>query len=155
LLQGARLTTWELKKAGVPVTLITDSMSGYFMKQGQVDMVIVGADRIAANGDTANKIGTYSVAVLACAHNIPFYVAAPFSTMDLSINTGDEIIIEKRNPEEVTHIKGIQIAPLGIDVANPAFDVTPAKYITAIVTEKGIIRQPFEAEMKTLTEENR
>jgi methylthioribose-1-phosphate isomerase len=143
LLQGARLTTWELKKAGIPVTLITDSMAGSFMKRGEIDCVIVGADRITANGDTANKIGTYSLAVLAKEHSIPFYVAAPTSTIDLSLKSGDDIPIEQRKPEEVTHIKGVQLAPDGIDVANPAFDITPAKYITAIVTEKGIIRKPF------------
>ncbi len=143
LLQGARLTTWELKKAGIPVTLITDSMAGYFMKQGKIDCVIVGADRIAANGDTANKIGTYSVAVLAKENKVPFYVAAPTSTFDLSLANGDLIPIEKRSSAEITHIRGVQIAPDGIDVANPAFDVTPAEYITAFVTEKGIIRKPF------------
>lgn len=140
LLQGARLTTWELKKAGIPVTLITDSMAGYFMKKGEIDCVLVGADRIAGNGDTANKIGTYTLAVLAQEHGIPFYVAAPLSTIDLSLQTGDEIIIEQRDPGEVSHIKDIAIAPDGIDIANPAFDVTPNKYITAIVTEKGIIK---------------
>jgi methylthioribose-1-phosphate isomerase len=143
LLQGARLTTWELKKAGIPVTLITDSMAGYFMKQGKIDCVIVGADRIAVNGDTANKIGTYSVSVLAKENDVPFYVAAPTSTFDLSLATGDLIPIEKRGSAEITSIRGVQIAPDGIDVANPAFDVTPAEYITAFVTEKGIIRKPF------------
>lgn len=143
VLQGARITTWELKKAGVPVTLIADSMAGYFMKRGEVDCVIVGADRIAANGDTANKIGTYMLAVLAKENNVPFYVAAPTSTIDLSLASGDEIPIEQRNPEEITHIKGVRIAPEGVEVQNPAFDVTPHKYITAIITEKGIIRAPF------------
>ncbi len=143
LLQGARLTTWELQKVGIPVTLITDSMAGYFMKQGKIDCVIVGADRIAANGDTANKIGTYSVAVLAKENKVPFYVAAPTSTFDLSLSSGNKIQIEQRNPAEVTRIKGIAIAPRNIAVANPAFDVTPHKYITAIITEKGIIRKPF------------
>ncbi len=138
LLQGARLTTWECKKAGIPVTLITDSMAGSFMKQGKIDCVIVGADRITANGDTANKIGTYSLAVLAKEHGIPFYVAAPESTIDRSIKSGDEIPIEERKPEEVTRINGVHIAAENIDVANPAFDVTPAKYITSFVTEKGI-----------------
>jgi methylthioribose-1-phosphate isomerase len=143
LLQGARLTTWELKKAGVPVTLITDSMAGYFMKQGKIDCVIVGADRIAANGDTANKIGTYSVAVLAKENNVPFYVAAPTSTFDITMANGDLIPIEKRNGKEITYINGIAIAPSGVATINPAFDVTPAEYITAFVTEKGIIRKPF------------
>jgi methylthioribose-1-phosphate isomerase len=141
LLQGARLTAWELKKAGVPFTLITDSMAGSFMKYGEIDCIIVGADRIARNGDTANKIGTYTLAVLAKEHGIPFYVAAPTSTIDLSLKSGDDIPIEQRKPEEITDIKGVQIAPDGIDVANPAFDITPYKYITAIVTEKGIIRK--------------
>ena len=142
LLQGARLTTWECKKAGLPVTLITDSMAGSLMRRGEIDCVIVGADRIAANGDTANKIGTYSLAVLAREHGIPFYVAAPESTIDLSLKSGDDIPIEERKPEEVTRINSLQLAPDGIDVANPAFDVTPAKYITSFVTEKGIIRKP-------------
>jgi methylthioribose-1-phosphate isomerase len=143
LLQGARLTTWELRKIGIPVTLITDSMAGYFMKKGKIDCAIVGADRIAANGDTANKIGTYSVAVLAKENKVPFYVAAPASTFDLSLSSGNRIPIEQRNPSEVTHIKGIAIAPRYVGAANPAFDVTPNKYITAIITEKGIIRKPI------------
>jgi methylthioribose-1-phosphate isomerase len=143
LLQGARLTTWELRKIGIPVTLITDSMAGYFMNKGKIDCVIVGADRIAANGDTANKIGTYSVAVLAKENHVPFYVAAPMSTFDLSLSSGNRIPIEQRNPAEVTHIKGIAIAPRYVSAANPAFDVTPNKYITAIITEKGIIRKPI------------
>lgn len=143
LLQGARLTTWELQKEGIPFTLITDSMAGYFMSRGGVNEVIVGADRIAANGDTANKIGTYSVAVLAMAHRIPFYVAAPTSTIDFKIRTGALIKIEQRRSEEVTQIKGIPISPPGIDVANPSFDVTPARYVTAIITQDGIIRKPF------------
>jgi methylthioribose-1-phosphate isomerase len=143
LLQGARLTTWELKKAGIPVTLITDSMAGYFMRLGKVDCVITGADRIAANGDTANKIGTYTLAVLAKENNLPFYIAAPVSTIDTSIKTGDKIPIEERQAEEVTHFQGISIAPEGVTAANPAFDVTPHKYITAIITDKGIIREPY------------
>ena len=143
LLQGARLTTWELKQADIPVTLITDSMAGYFMSKGEIDCVIVGADRIAANGDTANKIGTYTLAGLAKENGIPFYVAAPTSTIDPSLASGEEIPIEQRGAEEVTHIKGVRIAPEGIDVANPAFDVTPHRYITAIITEGGIIREPF------------
>jgi methylthioribose-1-phosphate isomerase len=142
-LQGARLTAWELKKAEIPFTLITDSMAGYFMKRGEIDCVIVGADRIAANGYTANKIGTYTLAVLANAHGIPFYIAAPTSTIDLSLTGGYQIPIEERSPEEVTHIQGVAIAPEGIEVANPAFDITPHQYITAIITERGIIRKPF------------
>jgi len=148
LLQGARLTTWELKKANIPVTLITDSMAGYFMSRGEVDCVIVGADRVAANGDTANKIGTYALAVLAKENGIPFYVAAPTTTIDLSLSSGDEIPIEQRSQQEVTHIQGIGIAPEGIQAANPAFDVTPHRYITAIITERGIIRAPFGVGMK-------
>ena len=143
VLQGARLTTWELKKAGVPVTLITDSMAGYFMKRGEINCVIVGADRIAANGDTANKIGTYTLAVLAKENNVPFYVAAPTSTIDPALASGEQVPIEQRKPEEITHIRGVRIAPEGIAVLNPAFDVTPHKYITAIITEKGVLREPF------------
>jgi methylthioribose-1-phosphate isomerase len=143
LLQGARLTACELKKAGIPFTLITDSMAGWFMKRGKISAVIVGADRIARNGDTANKIGTYSLAVLAKEHGIPFYIAAPLSTVDFSIASGDEIIIEERAPEEVTCIQGICTTPKGVQAANPAFDVTPHKYITAIITERGIIREPY------------
>ena len=148
LLQGARLTTWELKKAGIPFTLITDSMAGYFMSRGEVDCVLVGADRITANGDTANKIGTYTLAVLAMEHGIPFYVAAPTTTIDLSLTSGDEIPIEQRSPEEVTHIQGVSIAPDGTQAANPAFDVTPHYYITAIITEKGIITEPYVERLK-------
>lgn len=147
LLQGARLTTWELKQENIPVTLITDSMAGYFMHQNKIDCVIVGADRIAANGDVANKIGTYTLAVLAKENDIPFYVAAPTSTIDLSLPSGAEIPIEEREPDEVTHIQGIRIAPKGIDVANPAFDVTPHNYITTIITERGIIREPYQEEL--------
>jgi len=143
LLQGARLTTWELRQEGIPVTLITDSMAGYYMQQRKIDSVIVGADRIAANGDVANKIGTYTLAVLAKENKIPFYVAAPTSTIDLSLSSGDKIPIEERSPEEVTHIQGIPIAPEGVKAANPSFDVTPHSYITAIITEKGIIRAPY------------
>ncbi len=150
LLQGARLTTWELQKAGIPVTLITDSMAGYFMSKGEVDCVIVGADRIAANGDTANKIGTYTLAVLAKENNIPFYVAAPTTTIDPSLATGDEIPIEQRSQEEVTHIQGTRIAPVGIAAANPAFDVTPHRYLTAIITEKGIIRGNYGEGIKEI-----
>jgi methylthioribose-1-phosphate isomerase len=141
VLQGARLTAWELKEDGIDVTLITDNMAGYMMSRDLVDLCIVGADRIAANGDTANKIGTYTVAVLAREHGIPFYVAAPSSTVDGSISSGSEIVIEERNPEEVTNIMGkIRVAPIGVSAANPAFDVTPARYITAIITEKGVFK---------------
>ena len=141
VLQGARLTVWELMEDNIPVTLITDNMAGYFMKKGMINLCIVGADRIARNGDTANKIGTYSVAVLAREHGIPFYVAAPVSTIDFNIPSGEHIPIEERNPMEVSHICGkIQIAPSKVKIANPAFDVTPAKYITAIITEKGAFK---------------
>lgn len=143
-LQGSRLTVWELMEDNIPVTLICDNMAGHFMKEGLIDCVIVGADRIALNGDTANKIGTYSVAVLAKENNIPFYVAAPISTIDFTIDSGVQIPIEERNSDEVTHIKGIRIAPEGIKVRNPAFDVTPNKYIAAIITDKGIIYPPFD-----------
>jgi len=138
-LQGARLTAWELVKEGIPTTLISDNMAGFFMNRGEITCCVVGADRIAANGDTANKIGTYSVAVLAKENNIPFYVAAPLSTLDLSLSDGSQIPIEERHGGEVTHIKGLAIAPTGVSVRNPAFDVTPARYITAIITEKGIV----------------
>ncbi len=151
LLQGARLTAWELQKAGVPATLITDSMAGHFMKGGKVNCVITGADRIAANGDTANKIGTYTLAVLAKENNIPFYIAAPVSTIDTSIKTGEQIIIEERQAEEVTHFQGKRIAPEGVNAANPAFDVTPHKYITAIITDKGIIKEPYLEGIRKLT----
>jgi methylthioribose-1-phosphate isomerase len=140
LLQGARLTTWELRQRGIPCTLICDSMAGQVMKEGKVQLVLVGADRIAANGDTANKIGTYSLALLAKAHEIPFYVAAPTSTFDLSIATGSDIPIEERDPHEITHGFGNQTAAEGIGVYNPAFDVTPAALIAALITEKGLIR---------------
>ncbi len=138
--QGARLTTWELVEDNIPVTLITDGMCGYFMKKGMIDLVIVGADRIASNGDAANKIGTYTVALVAKAHNIPFYVAAPHSTIDMSIKSGDEIPIEERSREEVTHINGKTICAEGVNIINPAFDVTPAEYITGIITETGIYK---------------
>ena len=143
VLQGARLTAWELKKAGVPVTLIADSMAGYFMKRGEINCVIVGADRIAANGDTANKIGTYTLAVLAKENNVPFYVAAPTSTIDPTLASGEQVPIEQRKPEEITHIRGVRIAPEGVAVLNPAFDVTPHRYITAIITEKGVVKEPY------------
>jgi methylthioribose-1-phosphate isomerase len=144
LLQGSRLTAWELLQRGVPATLLCDNMAASLMRSGSVHAVVVGADRIAANGDTANKIGTYGVAVLARAHNIPFYVAAPSSTFDFDLAHGDGIPIEIRDSREVTHGMGKQTAPDGIDVYNPAFDVTPAEYITAFFTEKGIIEPPFE-----------
>jgi methylthioribose-1-phosphate isomerase len=150
LLQGARLTAWELQKAKVPVKLITDSMAGHFMKAGKINCVITGADRITANGDTANKIGTYTVAVLAKENKIPFYIAAPVSTIDTSLQTGDEITIEERKPEEVTHLHGIRTAPEGVGALNPAFDVTPHKYITAIITDKGIIRPPYLKNIKAM-----
>ncbi|HSB29325.1 MAG TPA: S-methyl-5-thioribose-1-phosphate isomerase [Pyrinomonadaceae bacterium] len=151
-LQGLRLTAWELAKDDIPVTVITDNMAGHVMKSGKVDAVVVGADRIAANGDTANKIGTYMVAVLAKEHGIPFYVAAPLSTLDLTLSSGEEIPIEERDPMEVTHIKDQQMAPEGIKVHNPAFDVTPNHFITAIVTEKGVARAPYEESLRALKE---
>jgi methylthioribose-1-phosphate isomerase len=135
---------------GIPVTLITDSMAGYFMRQKKIDCVIVGADRIAANGDVANKIGTYTLAVLAKENKIPFCVAAPTSTIDLSLNSGDKIPIEERSPEEITYIRGVAIAPAGIRAANPAFDITPHRYITAIITEKGIIEAPYAQKLKEI-----
>ncbi len=144
-LQGARLTAWELQRENIPVTLICDNMAGYLMSKGEIDCVIVGADRIAANGDVANKIGTYTVAVLAKEHNIPFYVAAPVSTIDLSLNDGSLIPIEERDEREITHIKDIQLAPKGISVRNPAFDVTPSRLITAIITEHGIVTGDYRA----------
>ena len=142
-LQGARLTAWELVKDGIDTTVITDNMAGAIMRAGEIDLVVVGADRIAANGDTANKIGTYSVAVLAKEHGIPFYVAAPWSTIDLATLDGDAIPIEERDAREVTHVGSVQLAPEGAHVRNPSFDVTPSKYITAIITERGIVRPPF------------
>jgi methylthioribose-1-phosphate isomerase len=142
-LQGARLTAWELQQLGVPMTLITDSMAGHFMSRGNVDLVVVGADRIAANGDVANKIGTYSVAVLAHENGVPFYVAAPLSTIDLSLASGADIPIEERASREVTEVLGSPIAPDGVLAAHPAFDVTPARLITAIITERGVLRPPY------------
>ncbi|MBT9160178.1 MAG: Methylthioribose-1-phosphate isomerase [Dehalococcoidia bacterium] len=150
LLQGARLTAWELIEEQIPLTLITDSMAGHFMSRGKIDCVIVGADRIARNGDVVNKIGTYSVAVLARENSVPFYVAAPTSTIDLSVKSGAEIPIEERSPEEVTWIRGTRIAPEGVKVANPAFDVTPHRYISAIITEKGVVREPYGEGLKGL-----
>lgn len=144
LLQGARLTAWELHQDNIPVTLITDSMAGYLMKQGKIDLIIVGADRITANGDVANKIGTYSLAVLAKAHNVPFYVAAPTSTVDLNLQHGDQIPIEERHHDEVKLLKDYQLAPKDIKVYNPAFDVTPSQLITAIITDQGIANYPYE-----------
>jgi methylthioribose-1-phosphate isomerase len=152
-LQGLRLTAWELAKDEIPVTVITDNMAGHFMKGGKVDTVVVGADRIAANGDTANKIGTYMVAVLAQKHKIPFYVAAPVTTLDLSIATGDLIPIEERDTKEVTHLGGNQLGPEGLKVENPAFDVTPHELIAAIVTDKGIARAPYEESLRALAGE--
>ncbi|MCL4850409.1 MAG: S-methyl-5-thioribose-1-phosphate isomerase [Bryobacteraceae bacterium] len=142
-LQGARLTAWELQQDGIPTTLITDNMAGHFLKSGRIGCVVVGADRIAANGDVANKVGTYSVAVLAKENGIPFYVAAPVSTLDLSLASGDEIPIEQRDAAEVTTVFGTPVAPDGIAVENPAFDVTPYRYVTAIITERGVARPPF------------
>ena len=153
-LQGARLTVWELMEDQIPVKLITDSMAGYFMKENQVDVVVVGADRIAANGDVANKIGTYMVSILAKNHNIPFYVAAPISTLDLSLATGDEIPIEQRSADEVTTINNKRMAPEGAVVAHPAFDVTPNGLITAIITDKGIAKPPFTESLKKLAGKN-
>jgi methylthioribose-1-phosphate isomerase len=149
-LQGLRLTAWELAKDNIPVTVITDNMAGHVMKSGQVDAVVVGADRIAANGDAANKIGTYMVAVLAREHKIPFYVAAPITTLDLSIASGEEIPIEERDIREVTHIKDYKLAPDGIEVQNPAFDVTPNHLIAAIITDRGVARAPYEQSLKDL-----
>ena len=149
-LQGARLTAWELAKNDVPVTLITDNTAGYFMAKGEIDMVILGSDRIAGNGDVCNKIGTYSVAVLAKEHGIPFYAVAPTSTFDLSISSGKEIPIEERSPDEVTHVHGVRLAPEGVAVRNPAFDVTPARLVTAIVCENGIAKAPFTESLSRL-----
>jgi len=152
-LQGARLTAWELLRDDIPVTLITDNMSGHLMKKGRVQAVVVGSDRIAANGDVANKIGTYMVAVLAQRHGIPFYVAAPLSTVDLNCPTGEEIPIEERNIREVTHVQDIQLAPEGIEVNNYAFDVTPNELVTAIITEKGVARKPFAESLRKMFED--
>jgi len=148
ILQGARLTAWELMQEKIPFTLITDNMAGFLMFQKKVNLIIVGADRIARNGDVVNKIGTYSLSVLARENKVPFYVAAPTSTIDVSLRSGKEIPIEERDPKEVTHILGKQIAPTGVKVFNPAFDLTPQGYVEAIITEKGIIRKPFEENVK-------
>lgn len=149
-LQGARLTAWELQQDGIPTTLITDNMAGYFLRSGRIGCVVVGADRIAANGDVANKIGTYSVAVLAKENNVPFYVAAPVSTFDLSIPSGDHIPIEQRSPKEVVEVFGVPVAPENIGVENPAFDVTPNRYVTAIICERGVARAPYEESLARL-----
>jgi methylthioribose-1-phosphate isomerase len=149
-LQGARLTAWELQKDGIPVTVITDNMAGYFMHKGAIDCIIVGADRIAANGDVANKIGTYSVAVLAKENEIPFYVAAPISTIDINIPDGSHIQIEERDPDEVRKIQGVTITPQNVAIANPAFDVTPARYVSAIITDRGIARAPYSDSLQAL-----
>jgi len=152
-LQGSRLTAWELMKDGIPTTIISDNMAGAMMKQSKIGAIVVGADRIAANGDVANKIGTYTVALLAKEHNIPFYVAAPISTVDLNTPDGSKIPIEQRNPNEVTHMAGKRVAPEGVGVENPAFDVTPAKYVAAIITERGIAKAPYETSLRKLAEE--
>jgi methylthioribose-1-phosphate isomerase len=149
-LQGARLTVWELQQDSIPVTLITDNMAGHFLKSGRIGCVVVGADRIAANGDVANKVGTYSVAVLAKENGVPFYVAAPISTLDLTLESGDKIPIEQRAAAEVTHVFGHAVAPEGTAVENPAFDVTPARYVAAIITEKGVARAPYEESLRKL-----
>ncbi len=150
-LQGSRLTVWELERDGILATLITDNMAGHFLHSGRIGCVIVGADRIAANGDVANKIGTYSVAVLAKENGVPFYVAAPVSTLDLTIESGDQIPIEQRAAAEVTHLNGVPIAPEGIGVENPSFDVTPNRYVTAIITERGVARAPYIESLARLT----
>jgi methylthioribose-1-phosphate isomerase len=149
-LQGARLTVWELQHDNIPATLITDNMAGHFLHSGRIGCVVVGADRIAANGDVANKIGTYSIAVLAKENSVPFYVAAPISTLDLSLTNGDQIPIEQRAAEEVTHVQGVPVAPDGTTVENPAFDVTPNRYVTAIVTERGVARPPYVESLRKL-----
>jgi methylthioribose-1-phosphate isomerase len=149
-LQGSRLTAWELEQDRIPTTLITDNMAGYFLHSGRIGCVVVGADRIAANGDVANKIGTYSLAVLAKENGVPFYVAAPVSTFDLTLEAGDAIPIEQRAPEEVTHVFGVPVAPDRVAAANPAFDVTPARYISAIVCERGVARPPYEESLKRM-----
>ncbi len=149
-LQGARLTVWELMRDGIPATLIADNMAGHFLKSGRIGCVVVGADRIAANGDVANKVGTYSLAVLAKENKVPFYVAAPVSTLDLTLASGDQIPIEQRPASEVTHVFGVAVAPEGVAVQNPAFDVTPNQYVSAIITERGLARPPYAESLKTL-----
>jgi methylthioribose-1-phosphate isomerase len=151
-LQGARLTAWELHRGGIPLTVITDNMVGYFLKTGKVGAIVTGADRIAANGDTANKIGTYQMAVLAKENNVPFYIAAPISTFDLAIPSGEQIPIEERTAAEVTHIQGVRIAPAGVAAAHPAFDVTPHRYIAAIFTERGVAKAPYTESLRTLAD---
>jgi methylthioribose-1-phosphate isomerase len=151
-LQGARLTAWELHRGGIPLTVITDNMVGHFLKTGNVGAIVTGADRVAANGDTANKIGTYSMAVLAKENNVPFYIAAPISTFDLSIPSGEQIPIEERTAAEVTHIRGVRIAPAGVAAAHPAFDVTPHRYIAAIFTERGVARAPYTESLRNLAD---
>jgi methylthioribose-1-phosphate isomerase len=154
-LQGARLTVWELQHDNIPATLITDNMAGHFLRAGKIGCIVVGADRIAANGDVANKIGTYSVAVLAKENNVPFYVAAPISTLDLTLPTGDLIPIEERAAGEVTHVFGVPVAPKGTEVRNPAFDVTPNRYVTGIITEKGVARAPYEKSLRALARDSK
>jgi methylthioribose-1-phosphate isomerase len=149
-LQGARLTAWELCQDGIPTTLITDNMAGHFLKSGRIGCVVVGADRIAANGDVANKVGTYPLSVLAKENGVPFFVAAPISTLDLTLTSGDQIPIEQRAASEVTHMFGMAIAPAAVAVENPAFDVTPARYVTAIITERGVARSPYEQSLRSL-----
>jgi methylthioribose-1-phosphate isomerase len=151
-LQGSRLTAWELMKDGIPTTVISDNMAGVMMQQGKIGAIVVGADRIAANGDVANKVGTYTVAVLAKENSIPFYVAAPLSTVDLQASDGSKIPIEQRNKREVSHIAGKQMVPDGVEIENPAFDVTPSKYVTAIITERGIARAPYQQSLKKLSD---
>ena len=152
-LQGSRLTAWELQKEGIPFSIIVDSAAGYYMHKGEINCVIVGADRVAANGDVANKIGTYMLAVLAQANNLPFYVAAPFSTIDLSINSGEEIIVEEREAQEITAFKGIPLSPAGAEAKNPAFDITPAHLITALITEHGVLPSPQEKKLRQFVQQ--
>jgi methylthioribose-1-phosphate isomerase len=152
-LQGSRLTAWELTKDNIPTTVISDNMAGAMMRQGKISAVVVGADRIAANGDVANKIGTYTVAVLAKEHGIPMYVAAPYSTIDLETPDGSKIPIEQRSAREVTHIAGKQMTPDGVKIENPAFDVTPNQYVTAIITERGVAKAPYGESLKKLAAE--
>jgi len=152
-LQGAKLTAWELIQESIPTTLISDSVAPTLIRDGKIDVILVGADRIALNGDTANKIGTFMLSVVAKVYNVPFYVVAPVSTIDFDIDSGEEIVIEERNIEEVTHIDGMRIAPEGVKVYNPAFDVTPHENITGIITEKGIIRPPFRENILKLKED--
>jgi methylthioribose-1-phosphate isomerase len=150
MLQGCRLTAWELVQQKIPATVITDNMAGALMREGKINLVLVGADRIASNGDTANKIGTYSLAVLSKWHGIPFYVAAPTSTLDLNLASGHDIPIEQRDMKEVTHFRGSRITPRGVKAFNPAFDITPHSLIHAIITEKGLVRKPFGRNLKRI-----